>query len=52
MTKHKMIQRWKYYKEGKVPRKSCPRCGEGTWLARHKDRLSCGKCNYMETEKK
>ena len=28
--------------------KSCPRCGPGTFLAKHKDRFSCGKCKYTE----
>ena len=29
-------------------RKSCPRCGGGTFLAQHKDRYSCGTCKYTE----
>lgn len=38
---------------GKVSRKkSCPKCGEGVFLAQHKDRLTCGKCSYMEFLKK
>lgn len=32
--------------------RTCPRCGPGTFLAQHKDRLSCGKCNYTEFSKK
>lgn len=28
--------------------KNCPKCGPGVFLAKHKDRLSCGKCNYSE----
>jgi len=28
--------------------KSCPRCGGGIFLAKHKDRLYCGKCHYTE----
>ncbi len=28
--------------------KACPRCGLGTILAVHKDRLYCGKCHYTE----
>lgn len=41
-------------KEGKVVRKgqSCPRCGDGVFLASHADRLSCGKCGYTEYKKK
>ena len=26
----------------------CPKCGAQSRLAEHKDRLSCGKCGYME----
>jgi len=29
-------------------RKHCPKCGEGIYLAEHKDRLSCGSCGYTE----
>ncbi|MDP2217897.1 MAG: 30S ribosomal protein S27ae [Methanolobus sp.] len=29
----------------------CPRCGEGVFLAEHKDRRSCGKCAYTEFKK-
>ena len=28
--------------------KSCPRCGPGIFLAKHKDRVYCGKCRYTE----
>ncbi len=28
--------------------KSCPKCGPGVLMANHKDRKTCGKCNYME----
>jgi ubiquitin-small subunit ribosomal protein S27Ae len=28
--------------------KTCPKCGAGVFLAEHKDRLTCGKCQYME----
>jgi small subunit ribosomal protein S27Ae len=31
--------------------KTCPRCGQGTFLAQHKDRVHCGKCNYTEFTK-
>jgi len=47
--------RWGLYKaEGsKLVRKnkSCPKCGEGTFMAQHKDRLVCGACHYMEKSK-
>ncbi len=41
-------------KDGKVSRKgqSCPRCGDGVFMAAHKDRVSCGKCGYTEYKKK
>ena len=29
-------------------RRNCPKCGDGVFLAEHKDRLSCGKCGYTE----
>lgn len=29
-------------------RRSCPKCGDGVFLAEHKDRNSCGKCGYTE----
>jgi len=37
----------------KTERRSCPRCGDGYWLAVHKDkdgkiRYYCGKCHYTE----
>lgn len=32
--------------------KTCPKCGPGVFLAEHKDRLQCGKCNYIEMKKK
>ncbi len=41
-------------KDGKVTRKnkSCPKCGDGVFLANHGDRLSCGCCGYTESKKK
>ena len=32
--------------------KTCPRCGPGTFLAGHKDRLYCGRCHYTEFTRK
>lgn len=32
-------------------RRECPRCGKGTFLADHKDRLTCGKCGYTSYKK-
>lgn len=36
------------YSNGKREGKLCPRCGAGVFLAMHKNRLHCGKCNYTE----
>ncbi|HLC46506.1 MAG TPA: 30S ribosomal protein S27ae [Candidatus Nanoarchaeia archaeon] len=33
-------------------RRSCPKCGQGTFLAKHKDRESCGRCGYTEFQRK
>ena len=29
-------------------RRHCPKCGDGVFLAEHKNRMSCGKCGYTE----
>ena len=31
-------------------RKSCPKCGTGFFMAKHKDRSFCGRCHYTEFE--
>jgi len=31
---------------------TCPKCGPGTFMATHKDRVSCGRCGYTEFKKK
>ncbi|MHC1567749.1 MAG: 30S ribosomal protein S27ae [Candidatus Syntropharchaeia archaeon] len=33
-------------------RATCPRCGDGVFLAEHRDRRACGKCGYTEFKKK
>ena len=35
---------------GKVVRKNrcCPKCGPGMFLGKHKNRVVCGKCGYVE----
>ena len=44
--------RWNLYtKTGdKLERKnkSCPKCGEGTFMAKHANRSYCGTCHYCE----
>ena len=32
-------------------RNHCPKCGPGTFLAKHADRMSCGRCGYTEFAK-
>ncbi|KHO45737.1 MAG: 30S ribosomal protein S27ae, small subunit ribosomal protein S27Ae [archaeon GW2011_AR3] len=34
----------------KLDRKNptCPKCGNGVFMGRHKDRMTCGKCHYTE----
>lgn len=49
----KPSQKWLKYKlEGNTILKSkkCPKCN--VFLADHKDRFTCGKCNYTEFKKK
>jgi len=29
-------------------RRHCPKCGDGVFLAEHKNRFSCGNCGYTE----
>ncbi len=42
--------KWKLYevKDEGLERKntSCPRCGEGVFMADHEDRMACGRCGY------
>ena len=49
------MSKYKYYEiEGnKIKRikQSCPKCGEGVFLAEHKNRVSCGRCGYTEYKK-
>jgi len=47
-SKHKNVQIWKKYKDGKIAGRFCPRCGDGTIMAEHHNRVTCGKCNYSE----
>lgn len=37
-----------YNSDGELENKSCPKCGEGNFLAEHDDRRVCGKCGYVE----
>ena len=51
----KPSEKWKKYKVigDKLERsRSCPKCGNGVFLAEHKDRFFCGTCHYTEMKKK
>ena len=40
--------RWQLYDGAKRKNKTCPKCGDGTFLAQHKNRSTCGSCQYTE----
>ncbi|MEK6828281.1 MAG: 30S ribosomal protein S27ae [Nanoarchaeota archaeon] len=44
--------RWNLYEKSgdKITRKnkSCPKCGQGTFMAKHANRWTCGQCRYCE----
>lgn len=44
--------RWKLYEKSgdKITRKnkSCPKCGQGTFMAKHSNRMTCGLCHMTE----
>jgi len=42
--------RWSLYESGKPKNRSCPKCGNGVFLAEHKDRRVCGRCRYVESK--
>ena len=42
----------KFYDQGKLKKKTCPKCGAGVFMAEHGNRSSCGKCGYCEFKKK
>ena len=54
-AKKKLRGRWNLYekKEDKLERKnkSCPKCGTGTFMAKHASRWYCGNCHYTEFSK-
>lgn len=54
--KHSSLKVWSYYevKDGSLVRKRdhCPRCGPGTFLSEHKNRLYCGRCGFTQFDKK
>ena len=55
-TKKKLKGRWNLYQKSgdKLERKnkSCPKCGQGTFMAKHANRWTCGACKYTEFSSK
>lgn len=53
--RHVTSKTWQNYtaKGDDLSRKniSCPKCGQGVFLANHGNRKSCGKCGYSEFNK-
>ena len=51
-AKKKLKGRWNLYekKDGKLEKKnkSCPKCGQGTFMAKHSNRWTCGLCRMTE----
>ena len=51
-VKKKLKGRCKLYQVSgnKVERKNkkCPKCGSGTFMAKHANRWTCGQCRYTE----
>ena len=54
-SKKKARGKWNLYekKGDKLERKnkSCPKCGSGTFMAKHANRWYCGNCHYAEFSK-
>lgn len=51
-AKSKGLRRWALYElsGSTIKRKNrfCPKCSDGVFMANHKDRQTCGRCNYSE----
>ncbi|MBI2101759.1 30S ribosomal protein S27ae [Candidatus Woesearchaeota archaeon] len=51
-AKKKSKGKWNLYQVSgsKIERKnkSCPKCGSGTFMAKHASRMYCGQCHYTE----
>lgn len=49
-TKSKPSKKWESYKvsdnKASIVKKICVKCGNGVFMAEHKNRFSCGKCGY------
>lgn len=52
MPKNKKVQIWEKYEtdgdEVKRKGKTCPRCGDGVFLAEHDNRNTCGRCGFSQ----
>ena len=36
----------------KAKNRTCPKCGPGMFMGKHKDRVVCGSCRYVEYNQK
>ena len=54
-SKKKLKGRWNLFQKvgDKLERKnkSCPKCGDGTFMAKHGNRSTCGMCHMTEFSK-
>ena len=48
----KQVQPHTMFEGAKKKSRNCPKCGPGYTLAKHNNRLTCGKCGYTEFVKK
>ena len=48
----KSVQPHTQFEGAKKKSKNCPKCGPGYALAKHNNRVTCGKCGYTEFSKK
>lgn len=54
-SKKKLKGRWNLFQKAgdKLERKNkyCPKCGSGTFMAKHGNRATCGQCHMTEFSK-
>ena len=44
----KPVKAHTFFDNGKLKKRTCPKCGPGVHLAEHNNRVYCGKCHYSE----
>lgn len=52
VKKRKTVKKAAFYKisgdKVERTRNSCPKCGQGVFMAAHKNRETCGKCSFTQ----